>query len=71
VLSAAKPDDHWAGRTGYVHEAVANDIPNLAAYDVYMAGPPAMIVAARKQFIQQGLPSEQLFSDSFEYSQDD
>ena len=71
VLSAAKPDDHWAGRTGYVHEAVANDIPNLAAYDVYMAGPPAMIVAARKQFLQQGLPSEQLFSDSFEYSQDD
>ena len=71
VLSAAKPDDHWTDRTGYVHEAVASDISDLAAYDVYMAGPPVMIMAARQRFLQQGLPSEQLFSDSFEYSQDD
>lgn len=70
VLSAAAPADQWAGRSGYVHEAVAKDIPNIAKYDVYMAGPPGMILAAREQFLKQGLPGEQLFSDSFEYSQD-
>ncbi len=67
VLS--EPDTDWDGRSGWVHDAVLEDIPDVAAYDVYMAGPPPMINAARKAFLERGLPAEQLFYDSFEYAE--
>jgi len=70
VLSQAVDEDNWQGRHGYVHEAVAADFPDLSGFDVYIAGPPQMIVAAQAKFLKSGLPREQLFSDSFEYSQD-
>jgi CDP-4-dehydro-6-deoxyglucose reductase len=66
VLS--EPDADWDGRTGWVHDAALADHPDLAAYDVYMAGPPPMIVAARDAFTAAGLPVEHLFYDSFEYA---
>lgn len=70
VLSAPAAEDRWDGRTGWVHEAVAADFPDLAGYDVYMSGPPPMIQAAKAAFRAQGLPEAQLFYDSFEYSPD-
>lgn len=71
VLSEAAENDHWQGREGLVHQAVAEDFADLSGFDVYMAGPPQMIVAATQQFQVLGLPQEQLFSDSFEYSRDE
>lgn len=68
VLSEAKDEDNWSGRTGFVHEVVNSDIDNLSTYDVYMAGPPIMINSAKEAFSQQGLPVDQLYSDSFEYA---
>lgn len=68
VLSEPRPEDAWEGRTGWVHEAVAADQPDLSGYDVYMSGPPPMIAAAKRTFAAQGLPAEQLFYDSFEFS---
>lgn len=68
VLSEPRPEDGWTGRTGWVHEAVAADYPELSGYDVYMSGPPPMIEAARPAFAAQGLPAEQLFYDSFEFA---
>ena len=68
VLSEPHPEDGWAGRTGWVHEAVAADYPDLSGYDVYMSGPPPMIEAAKPAFAARGLPAEQLFYDSFEFS---
>lgn len=70
VLSDANEEDDWEGREGFVHEAVATDFSDLSAYDVYMAGPPPMINAAKERFTQQGLSADNLFSDSFEYSED-
>lgn len=70
VLSEPKPEDAWQGRTGWVHEAVAADFPDLAGYDVYLSGPPPMVQAAKAAFLAQGLPEAQLFSDAFEYSAD-
>lgn len=70
VLSQATEADNWQGRNGYVHEAVAADYPELSGFDVYMAGPPQMIVAAQTAFLNRGLPREQLFSDAFEYARD-
>ncbi len=68
VLSEPCPEDDWQGRTGWVHEAVATDYPDLSGHDVYMSGPPPMIEAAKPVFAALGLPVEQLFYDSFEFS---
>ncbi|PID49475.1 MAG: CDP-6-deoxy-delta-3,4-glucoseen reductase [Proteobacteria bacterium] len=70
VLSEPKAEDNWQGRTGWVHEAVVLDFSDLAGFDIYMSGPPAMILAGKKAFAEQGVPADQLYSDSFEYSSD-
>jgi CDP-4-dehydro-6-deoxyglucose reductase len=59
-----------AYRTGPVHQAVVDDHADLAAHDVYMSGPPAMIDAARRTFLQAGLSQHRLYYDSFEYAPD-
>lgn len=66
VLS--EPDAAWSGRIGWVHETVIADHPDLADYDVYMAGPPPMIQAAKQAFLAAGLPYEQLYFDSFDFA---
>jgi len=68
VLS--EPDADWSGSIGWVHEAVLADNPDLAKYDIYMAGPPPMIKAARDAFRKAGVSEEQMFYDSFEYAED-
>ena len=68
VLSEPHPEDQWPGRTGWVHEAVAADYPDLRGYDVYLSGPPPMIAAAKPAFAARGLPAEQMFYDSFEFA---
>jgi len=68
VLS--EPDTDWTGRTGWVHESVLADYPDLSGFDIYMAGPPAMIFAARDAFRAAGAKDEHMFSDAFEYAKD-
>jgi CDP-4-dehydro-6-deoxyglucose reductase len=70
VLSEVQAEDHWQGRTGWVHAAVAADFADLSGYDVYLSGPPPMVQAAKTAFLAQGLPESQLYYDSFEYSAD-
>ncbi len=70
VLSEPAPGDGWRGRTGMVHRAVFEDKPDLSPFDVYMAGPPGMIEAARKDFVAAGLAPDRLFFDSFDYAAD-
>lgn len=53
--------------SGWVHQAVIDQHPDLSAYQIYMAGPPAMITAAKTAFFQHGLPETELFYDSFEF----
>lgn len=65
VLSESGP-----GRRGWVHDAVLADHPDLSAFDVYAAGPPAMIEAIRSTFPRQGLSPERLHFDSFDYAPD-
>ena len=66
VLSEPASDGDWAGATGFVHQQVLADHPDLSGFDVYMSGPPPMIHAARDAFIAAGLPADRLFYDSFE-----
>jgi len=57
-------------RMGLVHEAVLEDQSDLSGHDVYMSGPPAMIDAGRKLFLDAGLPEDRLYYDSFDYAPD-
>ena len=68
VLS--EPSAEWQGSRGWVHEAVLRDIPDLTPYDVYTAGPPAMIEAVRREFARRGVGAGRLFFDSFDYAPD-
>jgi CDP-4-dehydro-6-deoxyglucose reductase len=68
VLS--EPDADWEGRTGFVHEAVIADHPDMSGFDVYMSGPPVMVDAGRTAFEARGLTMDHMFSDAFEYAAD-
>ncbi len=64
VLS--EPEPGWTGRTGFVHRAVMEDYPSLAAYQVYACGVTAMVEAARRDFIaERGLPPDDFYCDAF------
>jgi CDP-4-dehydro-6-deoxyglucose reductase len=67
VIQTPLPEEHWTGRTGYVHEAVLADFADLSGYQVYACGAPAMVAAARRDFIARGLPEDEFYSDSFEF----
>ncbi len=69
VLSDPRPDDAWPGRTGFVHQAVLTDFPDLSGYQVYACGGPAMIDAARRDFVARAkLPPHEFYADSFTYA---
>lgn len=68
VLS--EPSPGWQGSRGFVHDAVLKEIVDLEKYDVYAAGPPAMIAAVRSEFGRRGVAANRLFFDSFDYAPD-
>lgn len=68
VLS--EPDADWEGEQGFVHEAVLRDHPDMSPFDLYMSGPPVMIFAARDAFVAAGLDATRMYSDVFEWAQD-
>jgi CDP-4-dehydro-6-deoxyglucose reductase len=68
VLS--EPEGNWTGRTGWVHEAVVQDYPDMSGHDLYMSGPPPMVFAGKDAFLSAGLPEENMYSDVFEWAKD-
>lgn len=70
VLSDAAPAD-WTGRTGLAHEAAMADHPDMSGVQAYVCGAPAMIDAARGDFITRcALPEAEFFADSFSFAAD-
>jgi CDP-4-dehydro-6-deoxyglucose reductase len=67
VLSEPSPTDRWQGRLGFVHDAVLTDLPDLAAHDIYLSGPPPMVKAARASFPARGADPLRIYSDSFDF----
>ncbi len=65
VVSDALPEDNWSGRTGFVHAAVLQDIPDLSGHQVYACGAPVVIESAQRDYAAHGLPAEEFFADSF------
>jgi CDP-4-dehydro-6-deoxyglucose reductase len=66
VVSDALPEDQWQGRTGFVHQAVLQDLPDLSGHQVYACGAPIVVESARTDYsARAGLPPEEFFADSF------
>ena len=66
VVSDALPEDGWSGRTGFVHQAVLQDLPDLSGHQVYACGAPIVVDSARKDFVEKaGLPEHEFFADAF------
>jgi len=66
VLSEPKPEDAWTGRTGFVHQAVMHDHPNLLNHQVYACGVPIMVESAKRDFVMKsGLPDDEFYADAF------
>ena len=66
VLSEPKAEDDWTGRTGFVHQAVLHDHPNLMNHQVYACGAPIMVDSAQRDFVMKGgLPDDEFYADSF------
>ena len=61
-------DENWGGRTGFVHKAVVEDHADLSGFQVYACGAPAMIDAAKADFLAAGLPEDEFFADSFSFA---
>jgi len=62
----ATPEDAWTGRTGFVHRAVLDDMPDLSAYQVYACGAPIVVDSAKRDFVtERGLPEDEFFADAF------
>jgi CDP-4-dehydro-6-deoxyglucose reductase, E3 len=56
----------WAGRTGFVHQAVVADFPDMSGHEVYACGAPIVVSSAQRDFtVQCGLPADAFFADSF------
>jgi CDP-4-dehydro-6-deoxyglucose reductase len=70
VLSEATETKAPHHRLGWVHEAVLADHANLEPFDVYAAGPPALVEAIRATFPRHGVREGRLFFDSFDYASD-
>lgn len=65
VVSDALPEDHWTGRTGFVHPAVLQDTPSLAGHQVYACGAPIVVDSARRDYLAHGLAEDDFFADAF------
>ena len=66
VVSNALPEDAWGGRTGFVHQAVLEDFPDLSGHEVYACGAPIVVESAQRDYVAKaGLPAEAFFADSF------
>mgnify|MGYP002780001606 CR=1 FL=1 len=63
VLSEAPPLRAW--RTGWVTDAVAQDLKDLDGWKAYIAGPPGMVEAAMEVTRSRGLGPEDLHADIF------
>jgi len=71
VLSDSPESEDWRGRRGFVHAAVMADFPDLSGYQVYVCGSPAMVLAARRDFVGQcHLSENEFFADSFDFAND-
>jgi NAD(P)H-flavin reductase/ferredoxin len=62
---AVYSDDPGTGRSGMLHEAVAEDFSSLATARIHVAGPPPMVDAVKKLALQRGASADHIRCDAF------
>ena len=69
ALSEPKPEDHWTGYTGFIHQVILDHYLNAheAPEDIefYMCGPPMMTKAMTHMLDSLGVPPEMILFDDF------
>ncbi len=69
ALSEPKPEDHWTGDVGFIHNVIHNnylkDHPEPEEIEYYLCGPPMMISAVFKMLDELGVPEENILYDNF------
>lgn len=68
ILSGKDELNKWKGRTGWVHEAIIQDHPNLEHFHIYASGPTEMVYAALHAFKSHGLNRALMYSDVLDYA---
>ena len=63
VLS--EPSGPTQRRTGFVHDAVAADVPDFDGMKAYIAGPPPMVEAATRLLEERGMRHQDIHADAF------
>jgi len=69
ALSDPKPEDNWAGATGFIHdvafEKYLNEHPAPVDCEYYVCGPPLMIKAVLSMLEDIGVDRRSIFNDDF------
>lgn len=66
VVSDALPEDQWTGRTGFVHQAVLEDVRDMSGVQIYACGAPIVVDSAKRDFVALAkLPVNEFYSDAF------
>ncbi|MGR8999874.1 MAG: NADH:ubiquinone reductase (Na(+)-transporting) subunit F [Gammaproteobacteria bacterium] len=68
-LSDPQPEDHWTGKTGFIHQILydsyLNDHPAPEDCEYYLCGPPMMISSVEKLLYDLGVDSKNILFDKF------
>ncbi|MDR3468585.1 MAG: FAD-binding oxidoreductase [Xanthobacteraceae bacterium] len=66
AVSNTEPAAEWTGEIGPIHEAVERDLAaQLKDFDVYLAGPPAMIDACLGMLSRHGVAADLVHYDAY------
>ncbi len=69
ALSEPKPEDHWTGPTGFIHEVLQREHlakhPDPTAIEYYLCGPPLMVRAATELLWKLGVEPADIAFDEF------
>ena len=69
ALSEPKPEDHWTGATGFIHQVLLRDYlskhPSPEDVEYYLCGPPMMLKACMGMLENLGVPRENVAFDDF------
>lgn len=69
ALSDPRPEDHWTGKTGFIHEVLRedylNDHPAPEDCEYYICGPPMMLRAVLRMLDNLGVDPDTIFYDEF------
>ncbi len=69
ALSEPKPEDHWNGYTGFIHQVILDrylkDHIQPEEVEYYLCGPPLMTSAAINMLNNLGVPEDNILFDDF------